>query len=229
RTMAAVVASAAAVSVKPLPLVLLPLFWKWVRPRDAAAGAACLALLALPFVERRALPMVSLDVYLEKYRFNGPLFARLESFTGAAAAAVIAVAAGLAVATILRARRAPACTPSWTAHTDPTGARGGSTPPATGDPAIWAWPQATALLFAPVVYPWYLLWLLPFVGGRAGLPLGVWTASVIATNAVWIHVRAGLGWTLPGWVYVVEFGAPALALLVAAAARLRRRTPPQSL
>ncbi|HXH05881.1 MAG TPA: hypothetical protein VNI83_04750 [Vicinamibacterales bacterium] len=187
----AVAAFAAAVSVKPLPLVLAPLFWRRIRVRDAVLGAIVLVLPALPFLGPGApLPMASLDVYLEKYRFNGPLFRLLEPLAGAAGAAGLAIAAGIAVAASFRRRRAIA------------------------DPAAWAWPQAVVLLLAPVVYPWYLLWLVPFVFSRATLPLGVWTASVILTNAVWISVRDGAGWTLPAWVLPAEYGAVAVALLV---------------
>src|SRR2546429_1712579 len=32
-----------------------------------------------------------------------------------------------------------------------------------GSSDAFAWPMAASLLCAPVVYPWYLLWLLPFM------------------------------------------------------------------
>ena len=42
-----------AIAVKFLPIVLLPLYWKRVRIRDAALAAAVVALLFVPFLESR--------------------------------------------------------------------------------------------------------------------------------------------------------------------------------
>src|SRR5947208_3385109 len=48
----AAVALGLAVSVKFLPIVLLPLYWKRVRIRDAALAAAVVGLLYVPFLNR---------------------------------------------------------------------------------------------------------------------------------------------------------------------------------
>jgi alpha-1,6-mannosyltransferase len=37
-------------------------------------------------------------------------------------------------------------------------------------PDLFAWPMAASLLCAPAVFPWYLLWLLPFLSS-ASTPL----------------------------------------------------------
>jgi hypothetical protein len=74
-----------------------------------------------------------------------------------------------------------------------------------------AWPMAASLLCAPVVYPWYLLWLLPFLRSRSTVPLMIWTVSIIPTYYVW-HLRAmGQAWVTPAWVMLVEYGAIAAA------------------
>jgi hypothetical protein len=75
----------------------------------------------------------------------------------------------------------------------------------------FAWPMAASLFFAPVVYPWYLLWLLPFLRSASTLPLTVWTVSIIPTYYVW-HLRArGRPWLVPGWIMLLEYGAIAMA------------------
>src|SRR5262249_10336376 len=74
---AAAPAFAFAVAVKFVPVVLAPLFWRRLRPRDALAGTALLVLLYLPFVHQYRLPVGSLGEYLAEWRFNGPLFAAL--------------------------------------------------------------------------------------------------------------------------------------------------------
>src|SRR6185312_16587658 len=74
-----------------------------------------------------------------------------------------------------------------------------------------AWPMAASLLCAPVVYPWYLLWLLPFLWSGSTLPIIIWTVSIIPTYVVW-HLRTlGRPWSVPGWVLLLEYGSVALA------------------
>ena len=74
--------------------------------------------------------------------------------------------------------------------------------------------MAASLFFAPAVFPWYLLWLLPFVRSVATLPLIVWTVSIIPTYIVW-HLRIlGRPFVLPGWVMVLEYGAVAITAAV---------------
>ena len=67
--------------------------------------------------------------------------------------------------------------------------------------------MAASIICAPVVYPWYLLWLLPSVGSISTLPLVVWTISILPTYIVW-HLRSlGQVWQLPKWVMPLEYGA----------------------
>jgi hypothetical protein len=76
--------------------------------------------------------------------------------------------------------------------------------------------MVASLLLAPVVYPWYLLWILPFVGFISTMPLIVWTVSILPTYLVW-HLRAmGKPWKLPNWVLVLEYGAVAATAFAAA-------------
>src|SRR5947208_14516618 len=46
-----------AVAVKFLPIVLLPLYWKRVRIRDAALAAVVVGLMYLPFLNHGRIPI----------------------------------------------------------------------------------------------------------------------------------------------------------------------------
>ena len=82
--------------------------------------------------------------------------------------------------------------------------------------------MAASLLCAPVVYPWYLLWLLPFVRSESTLPLIIWTVSIIPTYIVW-HLRTlGRPWVLPGWVMWLEYGSVAMTAAIILLRRIIR-------
>jgi hypothetical protein len=198
RTTAAV-ALGLAVSVKFLPVVLLPLYWKRIRIRDAALAAAVVGLLYVPFLDHGRIPIGSVGTYVQTFRFNGPVFAALDRVAPPQLLAALAVLVGLVIATWLR-RAAP----EWC-------------------PDQFAWPMAACLLCAPVVFPWYLLWLLPFLTSASTLLIIIWTVSIIPAYVQW-HLRAlGRPWgALPGWVMLVEYGCVAIAAAIIA---LRRVSP----
>jgi predicted membrane-bound dolichyl-phosphate-mannose-protein mannosyltransferase len=192
---AAAVALGLAIAVKFLPVVLLPLYWKRVRIRDAALAAVVAALLYVPFLDRSSfnhgrVPIGSLDTYVQNFRFNGPVFAALARVAPPQLLAGLAVLVGLVTAIWLRQRRAA---PEWS-------------------PDQFAWPMAACLLCAPVVFPWYLLWLLPFLTSASTLLILLWTVSIIPTYVQW-HLRTlGRPWgALPGWVMLLEYGCLAAA------------------
>ena len=202
RTLIASTALAVAICVKFLPLVLAPLLWRRVRPRDALAAAGTVLLLYLPFMEGAWLPPLgSLFVYAAQWRFNGPLFAGLEAALGTPGAVAVTVGAGLAAAVAARARLPRAA------------------------PEAWAWPLAATLLLMPTVYPWYLVWLIPFFASPRTWPLVPWSLAVALTYVVWDARARGAGWVLPAWVVPVEYGLlVGVGLLVWLA--VRRRQPP---
>jgi alpha-1,6-mannosyltransferase len=195
----ATVAFALAIAVKFLPIVLVPLYWRRVRIRDALLGATAFALLYLPFLKHGRISLGSLGTYVQSFRFNDPVFATLERVT--APQVVVGLAALVGLLTAL-----------WM--------RGGS---AESSADAFAWPMAASLLCAPVVYPWYLLWLLPFLRSSSTLPIVIWTVSIIPTYIVW-HLRTlGRPWVLPGWIVLLEYGPVAMT---AAIVLLRRSTRP---
>ncbi|MCU1218960.1 MAG: hypothetical protein JWN42_157 [Candidatus Angelobacter sp.] len=191
------------VAVKFLPIVLLPLYWKRVRMRDGVLAAVVVALLYAPFFSHGRIPIGSLGTYVQSFRFNDPVFATLERVAAPQLAVGLAVLVGLLTAIWLRNKA-----PKW-----------------SGD--AFAWPMAASLLCAPVVYPWYLLWLLPFLRSATTLPLMIWTVSIIPTYYVW-HLRTlGRPWLVPGWIMLLEYGTVAIAGAVIWLRRLVRPSVPR--
>jgi hypothetical protein len=190
RTQLASVAFVLACATKLLPIVLAPLYLGRVRIRDVGIGALCLVALYLPFMSGGDVPLGAVPNVVDRVRFNGPLFAAIAALSSPRAAAAVALAAGLSVATWARWR--------LTAN----------------DPAAWAWPIATAVAFAPVIYPWYLLSLTPFLFSIATLPLTAWTISALSVYEVWDLSRHGGRWITPASVMAFEFGVFILAAAV---------------
>ncbi|HWY53834.1 MAG TPA: hypothetical protein VNZ03_05190 [Terriglobales bacterium] len=189
RTVAAV-AFGLAVAVKFLPIVLLPLYWKRVRIRDAALAAIIVGLLYVPFSDHGRILTGSLGTYVHSFRFNAPVFAMLERVATPELVAGFAVLVGFLTAIWMRAKSAALSS------------------------GAFAWPMAASLLFAPVVYPWYLLWMVPFVRSVSTLPIIIWTVSIIPTYYVW-HLRTlGRPWVLPGWIMLLEYGCVAMAVAI---------------
>jgi alpha-1,6-mannosyltransferase len=199
----AAVAFALAVAVKLLPIVLLPLYWRRVRVRDGALAAAVLGLLYVPFLSQGRIPIGSLGTYFESFRFNDPVFATLERVASPQLVVGLAGLVGFLTAIWLRTK-----TPAWSSD-------------------AFAWPMAASLLCAPVVYPWYLLWLMPFVRSISTVPIIIWTVSIIPTYYVW-HLRTlGRPWLVPGWIMLLEYGSVATAGAILVFRRFTRPAMPQ--
>ena len=192
-----------AVSVKLLPIVLLPIYWKRVRLRHGVVAALVVGLLYVPFLRRGSIPLGSLGSYVQSFRFNGPVFAALERVAAPQLVAGLAVLVGFLVALLVRR---------------------GSTALSADE---FAWPMAGTLLCAPVVYPWYLLWMLPFLRSPSTLPIIIWTVSIIPTYVVW-HLRTlGRPWEVPGWVTALEYGSVAASGAMILLRRLTRPAAPR--
>jgi hypothetical protein len=280
----AAVALGLAIAVKFLPVVLLPLYWKRVRVRDAALAAAVVGLLYVPFLDRSFfnrghIPLGSLGAYVQGFRFNGPLFAALHQVAPPQLLAGLAVLVGLATATWLRITALPDWSPDGlpascqrlanTGHLryrnrthasqetltteDTEFHRGDATVVPLCNPVssvvqafafaltarkpklrhhpfpeLFAWPMAATLLCAPVVFPWYLLWLLPFLTSASTLLIIIWTVSIIPTYVMW-HLRTlGRPWgALPSWVMLLEYGCVALTAAIILLRRITRPDAPQ--
>jgi alpha-1,6-mannosyltransferase len=208
RTALASIAFVLAIATKLLPIVLLPLFWRRVRLRDAAAAATLLALLYLAYTQQGVLPFGAVPNVVAHIRFNGPLFRVVAGGGTPQFAAMFAVGSGLLAAAWCR----------WKLGSD--------------NPASWAWPMAIALAGAPVIYAWYLLYFTPFLLTLATVPLTAWTITVIPTYIVWrLAYDHGAPWVVPAavlrWEYAIPLVVGALVLgrsrIAAVVNRLRAR------
>jgi alpha-1,6-mannosyltransferase len=187
-----------AIAVKFLPIVLVPLYWKRIRMRDAALAAIIVGLLYVPFLTHSRIPVGSLGSYVQRFRFNDPVFATLERMAAPQVVAGQAVLVGFLTAIWMRRKFAEESADAF------------------------AWPMAASLFCAPVVYPWYLLWMLPFLRSTATVPILVWTLSILPTYYVW-HLRTvGRPWVVPDWIMVLEFGTVVIAGAIVALRRFTR-------
>ena len=200
RRTAAAVTLGLAVAVKFLPVVLVPLYWKRVRVRDAALAVAVVALLYLPFLNHGRIPIGSFGTYVQSFRFNGPVVAILHPLAPPWVLAGLAVLAGLLTAAWVRRRTAA----EWS-------------------PGAFAWPMAASLFCAPAVFPWYLLWLLPFLTSTSTLLILLWTVCIFPVYVQW-HLRTlGIPWgPLPVWAMLVEYGSLAIAAVILIRRKQRR-------
>ena len=180
-------------AAKVLALVLAPFLLRPFRWTHGAVFGGVLAALYLPFAWQGASDLSTLFVFARDWEFNASVFALLTPLLPNAAARVICGALFLVAAAWLYIRERGA---------------GGNGPP--GDRLY-----GLLLVLAPVVNPWYLLWVLPFAAIRPSL--WAWTASV----AVLLSYVTGLNlqdmslhpFGHPPWVPVVEYGAVGLALV----------------
>jgi len=179
-------------AAKVLALVLAPFVLRPARWTHWAVFGGVLALLYLPFAWQGGSDLPTLFVFARDWEFNASVFALLTPLLPNAAARVVCGELFLAAAAWLYFRKR-----------DPDG----NVPP--GDRLY-----GLLLVLAPVVNPWYLLWMLPFAAIRPSL--WAWTASV----AVLLSYATGLNlqdmnlhpFGHPPWVPVVEYGVIVLAL-----------------
>lgn len=189
RTALATIAYVLAVATKLLPVVLVPLLWRRITIRDAFVGAGLFVLLYLPYASGTDV-LFGVQNVVQHIRFNGPAFRAVAGLTSPDMAARVAVGLGFFVAAACR----------WKLD--------------VVHPGAWAWPMGIAILFAPVVYPWYLLYLTPFLFVRSTLPLIVWGCSVLMVYAVWEMARLGGRWVVPAPVLAVEYGVALASVVV---------------
>lgn len=187
------VAFAASVASKYLALPLAPFLVRNLPPgrRLGFLVAALTAgiLLYLPFLD--PLPVGSLGVFARTFEFNSPVAGVLTAWITREGArwfigGCLAVLLGW-----LWWRRIPLLRAAF----------------------IWI---AAVLLVSPIVHPWYVTWLIPFLAWRRDLWLLVWTGTVIAAYAVLPEWWSSGTWHLPTWALILEY-APVYLLLIPAA------------
>ncbi len=191
------VAACAAVGLKVVGLIVLPLFAR--RPGALLATGLVSALLLVPLVWLRA-PIdfgSGAGQFATRWRGNESGFAVVDQLSrqlfdegsaGNVARSAVAVVF-LALCALVVHRRVP--------------------PIRATRALVWA-----LLLLSPQVHPWYLAWLLPLevaAGGLAGL---VWSAAVLCAYApldLWVAQDV---WDMPLSLQLFEYSVVAVALIL---------------
>jgi hypothetical protein len=191
------IAASAAVGLKAVGLVIVPLFVR--RPKALLGTGLVSALLLVPLVVSRGPvdPASGPGQFASRWRGNESLFALVDwlsvqiSPDGSAdlVARSIVVLALLLLCALVVYRQVP--------------------PLSAARVLVWG-----VLFLSPQVHPWYLAWLLPLelaAGGSAGL---VWTAAVLCAYApldLWVAQEI---WRMPLRLQIFEYSVVVLALIV---------------
>jgi len=199
RVAAGGVGFAASVASKYLALPLAPFFLRQLRGRQmwtfAVAAAAAVIVFYAPFTN--PLPIGSLGVFASTFEFNGPVADGLGRLITRDGARWFIGAGLLSFLGWMWLRRMGIMD------------------------VTFAW-IAAVLLLSPIVHPWYLTWLIPFLAFRRDAWVLVWTGTVIAAYAVLPAWWASGVWELPTWALVLEY-APVYTLIAVWALSSRRR------
>ena len=185
---------ALAIATKFLAVLLLPFLLLRVRMREWALLVPVLGILYLPLAVARGPGEGSgFAHFLAEWEFNSTGFALLANFGGPVFAKIVGAACVGAVCIALLVR-------------EHQGRTGSCSPPPTiprGDLLLICF-----FLFAPVVNPWYLLWLLPFV---CVYPSAWGIAALAAVSLCYAHGlflvdSAVAAYHHPAWVRPAELG-----------------------
>jgi hypothetical protein len=195
------VALGASFLVKYLAIALAPYFLKRGYRRVLPIMLATVVVGYLPFLDAGDGLTGSLRTYGFDWSFNGPPFMALSTLFGDAARArvVLIVLGGLfAVVAALRTR----------------------------DVARYAFLViGAAIVLSPTVYPWYLVWIVPFLCVFPNRAWILFTGWVALSYWVWVEYDATGVWVLPSGVLALEY-LPFYGLLVWDATRERGAAGP---
>ena len=184
---------ALAVGAKVFALLLVPFVLARAGPRAWLTFAAVLAALYLPFAIQGGTDLTALAVFAAAWEFNSAFYGLLAPWLGATEtkwflAAVLTAFGGA----------------YWHRHRQ-------QRPESVvrGD-----WIYGAFLAAAPVINPWYALWLLPFAAIYPSR--WAWTASAALLLSYVTAINIGAfdldPFAQPAWVRPVEFGLVLLAL-----------------
>ncbi len=150
-------ALALAVATKPFALIVAPLFilgrGRAEGLRTAAVFIPCVGILYAPLLLSGEAGLHGLVAFAGDWEFNSTFFALLANLFGGTAAKLL----GAAAVAIVCGGLLVGANGRWASCATLSVARGVSSVP-RGDVLLGCF-----FLVAPVVNPWYLLWLLPFV------------------------------------------------------------------
>ncbi len=169
---------------KIFPVILVPLFLGRTPPRTWVVLGGVLVLSVLPFLAPGVDPSYSLRTYVATWRGNDVLFAGLLHITGHPATAKAAALVVIALVALACLRRGAAI-----------------------ETTVLAMMTAT-LLLAPVLHPWYVTWLVPFLAVRPN-PAGIaWTGTVALAYLAWTQFHESGIYTVEPWPRVLQLLIP---------------------
>ena len=175
----------AAIVFKLVPLVLVPIAWRMGKWRSAVCALALILICYVPFVGAGKLMFSGASVYSTYWNFNGGAFSLITALLPALSlsTAKVLVVLGVGVYSIYVATR-----------------KGVGVIPGARNVL------AACVLLSPVINPWYVCWLLPFLALRPNAGLLLLT---VTCNLAYLYYADH---TFPHWIPVVEF-APVYAVL----------------
>jgi len=184
---AAAVCLALAVGAKVFALLLVPFVLARAPPRAWIAFAATLALLYLPFVIQGGTDLTALALFAATWEFNSALYGLLSGWLPASETKWLLGAVLLVLGGAYWLNYSRHCA--------------GQIP--RGD-----WIFGCFLLAAPVINPWYALWLLPFAAVYPSC--WAWTASLALLLSYFTGLNLGVfdlePFAHPQWLRPLEFG-----------------------
>ena len=81
------------------------------------------------------------------------------------------------------------------------------------------WALGTALILSPILHPWYLTWILPFAAWRRARPWIVLSITIFAYYLFWDERLFALPWHSEPWLRAVIYLPPLIALMFLALRR----------
>ena len=182
-----------AVGAKVFALALVPFVLRHAKLWHWLLFAMTLTVLYLPFVVLGSTELDSLIVFAREWEFNAAIFGLMRSVFSPTVSKLILAAIGLSLWLW------------WYLQYNPE-----QQVLPRGDHVY-----GLMLIVAPVINPWYVLWILPFAAIYPSR--WAWTASVAVMLAYVTGLNLGnlemQAYELPMWVPFVEFGAIGIALL----------------
>ncbi len=186
---------AMAAATKIFALIIVPFLIVRAKGRGLPLFLTVLGLLYLPFLAQgTSAEWEGLLVFSREWEFNSALFAIIRLSVGNPAARVAFPIAFIVVYSFLLLR--------WAAKPE-------------NDPPFDLL-FGLFFLLSPVINPWYLLWLLPFVCLRPKL----WSVTALVAVSLSYVTGANLGSTElssfghPTWLRIIAFGLVGLAVLI---------------
>jgi len=202
-------ALAAATLAKWFPVIAAPFFWRRTGWRGAVVFAAVALALVSPYAGAGWGVFSGARAYAEHWRNNASLFELVAWASGSdAVAGVVAVLAVAGLAVFLYRTEAEPLRASFIL-------------------------LAAVLLVSPSVFPWYVVWLVPFLCFYPNPAVLLWSATVLVSYHVVMDYRAlglwryspALAWLEYVPVYALLAGGAMRRTLIGAAGRGPMRAP----